>query len=113
LCCLSYEFETYCSLRKGLPKCGKRVQCGCVDGEVVKVNVLNGTVTIKQNDDSIVQLKGDEIAPENVSDRIKKPQPTKGEIQAQDAKNKAQQGQNKQRRNRPVDVKERKKEKPQ
>src|SRR6185369_2072732 len=59
LCCLSYEFETYCSLRKGLPKCGKRVQCGCVDGEVVKVNVLQGTVTVKQGDDTLVHLKGD------------------------------------------------------
>ena len=54
LCCLSYEFETYCSLRKGLPKCGKRVQCGCVDGEVVKVNVLAGTVTVRNSDDTMV-----------------------------------------------------------
>src|SRR6185369_1322473 len=113
LCCLSYEFDTYCSLRKGLPKCGKRVQCGCVDGEVVKVNVLAGTVTVKNSDDSLVQLKGDEISPDQVSDRIKKPQPTKAELQAAaDAKAKGG-GQGKQRRNRPQDVKERKKEKPQ
>lgn len=114
LCCLSYEFETYCSLRKGLPKCGKRVQCGCVDGEVVKVNVLAGTVTIRQGDDSLVHLNGDEISPDQVSERIKKPQ-GKGEGQQQsDQKGKgSQQGQGKQRRNRPVDVKERKKEKPQ
>jgi cell fate regulator YaaT (PSP1 superfamily) len=109
LCCLSYEFETYCSLRKGLPKCGKRVQCGCVDGEVVKVNVLAGTVTVKNNDDTIVQLKGDDISPENVSDRIKKPQ---GAPAPAEAKGKGPQGAGKQRRNRPVDVKERKKEKP-
>jgi cell fate regulator YaaT (PSP1 superfamily) len=112
LCCLSYEFETYCSLRKGLPKCGKRVQCGCVDGEVVKVNVLQGTVTVKNSDDTMVQLKGDDIKPENVSDRIKKPQ-GKGEAPAPpETKGKGAQGAGKQRRNRPVDVKERKKEKP-
>lgn len=113
LCCLSYEFETYCSLRKGLPKCGKRVQCGCVDGEVVKVNVLEGTVTVKNSDDSIVQLKGEDIKPEHISDRVKKPQGKEAQAQ-QDQKNKGQQGQGagKQRRNRPVDVKERKKEKP-
>ncbi|TGU71230.1 hypothetical protein E4633_12855 [Geomonas terrae] len=111
LCCLSYEFETYCNLRKGLPKCGKRVQCGCVDGEVVKVNVLDQTVTLKTTDDSLVILKGEEIAPENVSDRVKKPPQQKGEQQGGD-KGKAQ-GPGKQRRNRPVDVKERKKEKPQ
>ena len=113
LCCLSYEFDTYCSLRKGLPKCGKRVQCGCVDGEVVKVNVLQGTVTVKANDDSMVTLNGEDIKPEHVSDRIKKPQ-GKGEGQAQqDAKGKGPHGgAGKQRRNRPVDVKERKKDKP-
>lgn len=113
LCCLSYEFETYCSLRKGLPKCGKRVQCGCVDGEVVKVNVLQGTVTVRNSDDTMVQLKGDDISPENVSDRIKKPQ-GKGETPSQqEQKGKGSQGAGKQRRERrPVDVKERKKEKP-
>ena len=111
LCCLSYEFDTYCSLRKGLPKCGKRVQCGCVDGEVVKVNVLQGTVTVKNFDDTMVQLKGDEISPENVSDRVKKPQ-GKDAPPPPDAKGKGSQGAGKQRRNRPVDVKERKKEKP-
>ena len=36
LCCLGYEFETYCSLRKCLPKCGKKVKCGDIEGEVVK-----------------------------------------------------------------------------
>jgi len=112
LCCLSYEFDTYCSLRKGLPKCGKRVQCGCVDGEVVKVNVLQGTVTVKNFDDTMVQLKGDEISPENVSDRVKKPQ-GKDAPPPPDAKGKGSQGAGKQRRERrPVDVKERKKEKP-
>ena len=112
LCCLSYEFETYCSLRKGLPKCGKRVQCGSVDGEVMKVNVLAGTVTVRNSDDTMVQLKGDDISPENVSDRVKKPQ-GKGEAPPPaDAKGKGSPGAGKQRRNRPVDVKERKKEKP-
>jgi cell fate regulator YaaT (PSP1 superfamily) len=112
LCCLSYEFETYVGLRKCLPKCGKRVQCGCVDGEVVKVNVLAGTVTVKNSDDTLVQLKGDDISPDQVSDRIKKPQ-GKGEAPAPaDQKGKGPQGAGKQRRNRPVDVKERKKEKP-
>ncbi|HEX9022462.1 MAG TPA: stage 0 sporulation family protein [Geobacteraceae bacterium] len=73
LCCLGYEFETYCTLRKCLPKCGKRVQCGGVDGEVVKLNVLDGTVTVKTDDDQEVVLKGDDIKPENVSERPKKP----------------------------------------
>jgi len=73
LCCLGYEYETYCTLRKCLPKCGKRVQCGGVDGEVIKLNVLNGTVTVKTDDNQEVVIKGDDIKPENITDRPKKP----------------------------------------
>ncbi len=72
LCCLGYEFETYCTLRKCLPKCGKRVQCGGVEGEVIKLNVLDGTVTVKTDDDQEVVLKGDDIKPENITERPKK-----------------------------------------
>jgi cell fate regulator YaaT (PSP1 superfamily) len=72
LCCLGYEYETYCSLRKCLPKCGKRVQCGGVDGEVIKLNVLAGTVTVKTDDNQEVVIKGDDIKPENISERVKK-----------------------------------------
>ncbi|SNB45079.1 stage 0 sporulation family protein [Geobacter sp. DSM 9736] len=72
LCCLGYEFETYCSLRKCLPKCGKRVNCGGVEGEVVKLNVLEGTVTVRTDDDRQVVLDGEAIKPEQISDRQKK-----------------------------------------
>ncbi|MRR34294.1 hypothetical protein EG829_06255 [bacterium] len=72
LCCLSYEFETYCTLRKCLPKCGKRVKCGAVEGEVVKLNILDGTVTVKTDDNHEVIVKGAEITPENTTDRPKK-----------------------------------------
>jgi hypothetical protein len=68
-------------------------------------------VTVKNSDDTMVQLKGDDISPDQVSDRIKKPQ-GKEMPAAADAKGKGSQGAGKQRRNRPVDVKERKKEKP-
>ncbi len=73
LCCLDYEFETYCSLRKCLPKCGKRVSCEGVEGEVVKLNVLQGTVTVRTDDNREVQVQGESIKPENVTDRVKKP----------------------------------------
>jgi cell fate regulator YaaT (PSP1 superfamily) len=72
LCCLGYEFETYCSLRKCLPKCGKRVSCGGVEGEVIKLNVLDGTVIVKTDDNQEVVIKGDDIKPEDISDRPKK-----------------------------------------
>ncbi|HLO24469.1 MAG TPA: stage 0 sporulation family protein, partial [Geobacteraceae bacterium] len=80
LCCLGYEFETYCTLRKCLPKCGKIVQSGGVKGEVVKLDLLNGMVTVKTDSDGEVVLKGDDIKPENITDRAKKA-PKEGEPQ--------------------------------
>jgi len=74
LCCLGYEFDTYCTLRKCLPKCGKLVQSGSVKGEVVKLDILNGTVTVKTEEDREVVLKGDSIKPEHISDRIRRGQ---------------------------------------
>ncbi|GFE58157.1 stage 0 sporulation family protein [Geobacter sp. AOG1] len=73
LCCLSYEYETYCTLKRCLPKCGKRVKHGNVEGEVVKLGVLDGTVTVRTDDHVQVVLKGEEIKPENITDRPKKP----------------------------------------
>ncbi len=69
LCCLGYEFETYCSLKKCLPKCGKRVHCGDVEGEVIKLNILDGTVTVRTDDEREVEVKGEDIKPENITDR--------------------------------------------
>ncbi len=74
LCCLAYEFDTYVDLKKSLPRCGKMVNCGegqC--GEVVKQNILHGTVTVRIDHDREVILKGDEISPDNISDRPKRP----------------------------------------
>lgn len=72
LCCLGYEYETYCALKKGLPKCGKKVKCGDIEGEVVKTNILDGTVTVKTADSHEVILRGDEVKQEHTSDRPKK-----------------------------------------
>jgi cell fate regulator YaaT (PSP1 superfamily) len=47
LCCLGYEFETYCSLRKGLPKCGRKVQLQGQEAEVIDQDVLGQKVTVR------------------------------------------------------------------
>ncbi|ABB32545.1 PSP1 domain protein [Geobacter metallireducens RCH3] len=73
LCCLGYEYETYCSLKKCLPKCGKVVKCGSTEGEVIKQNIIEGTVFVKTDDDRIVELKGESIKPEDISERPKSP----------------------------------------
>jgi len=52
LCCLGYEFESYCELRKGMPKCGKKVSWNNQEWEVTGQNVLARQVTLRQPDGS-------------------------------------------------------------
>jgi cell fate regulator YaaT (PSP1 superfamily) len=61
LCCLDYEYETYCCLRKNFPKSGKRVRTVSAVGVVDKVNILTGNITLRLDDNKIVVIKRDEI----------------------------------------------------
>ena len=89
LCCLGYEYETYCSIRKGLPKCGKHVKCGTVEGEVVKVNILGNSFTMKTADSREVicttegMLEG--TAPEPLQKEPAAKEPTKQQPAKQQA----------------------------
>ncbi len=61
LCCLGYEFETYCSLKKGLPKCGHKVQMEGREGEVVNQNVLNQKVTVRFRDGQSAEVPAEQV----------------------------------------------------
>jgi hypothetical protein len=61
LCCLDYEYETYCSLRKTFPKCGKRVRTASANGIIDKLNILTGTITLRMDDGKLVVVKRDEV----------------------------------------------------
>jgi cell fate regulator YaaT (PSP1 superfamily) len=50
LCCLGYEFEAYCELRKGMPKCGKKVCWDNREWEVTAQNALARQLTLRQAD---------------------------------------------------------------
>ncbi|MEZ4599462.1 MAG: stage 0 sporulation family protein [Syntrophotaleaceae bacterium] len=63
LCCLNYEYETYRDLKKGLPKCGRKVQVEDQTGEVVNQNVLAHTVTVMLPDNRSVEIPADDILP--------------------------------------------------
>jgi len=64
LCCLGYEFDTYCELRKGLPKCGKHVKCGKAEGEVIKVSTLGRNFTVRTPDSREVLLTPEDLKDE-------------------------------------------------
>lgn len=74
LCCLDYEYETYCCLRKSLPKCGKRVKTASVSGVVDKLNILTGNITLKQDDGKLVVVKQSELTGDATAGEAQTPQ---------------------------------------
>jgi cell fate regulator YaaT (PSP1 superfamily) len=83
LCCLDYEYETYCSLRKNFPKTGKRVRTVNAVGVTDKVNILTGNITLKLDDNKIIIIRREDIigdggaAPEPAPQRIEPPMPAR------------------------------------
>jgi len=61
LCCLDYEYETYCSLRKSFPKCGKRVRTAAANGIIDKINILTGDITLRLDDNKLLVVKRAEV----------------------------------------------------
>jgi cell fate regulator YaaT (PSP1 superfamily) len=61
LCCLSYEFETYCAMKKCLPKCGRKVQLDEGEGEIVDQNVLAQTLTVRLGDGKRMDVPADQL----------------------------------------------------
>jgi len=61
MCCLAYEYETYCELRTGLPKAGKRVTTSQGEGKVIRQNIMNRTVTVELDGGQEVTVDADDI----------------------------------------------------
>jgi cell fate regulator YaaT (PSP1 superfamily) len=61
LCCLGYEFETYCGLRKNLPKCGRRVSIEGKEGEVVDQKILAQKVTLRMEDGKYLEVTAEQV----------------------------------------------------
>jgi cell fate regulator YaaT (PSP1 superfamily) len=76
LCCLDYEYETYCSLRKTFPKCGKRVRTASNNGIIDKLNILTGTITLRLDDGKLLVVKRDEVLGEATAEDMVTSTPT-------------------------------------
>jgi cell fate regulator YaaT (PSP1 superfamily) len=50
LCCLGYEFETYVELKKGMPKCGKKIMWQNRECEVTSQDILRQQVTLRDRE---------------------------------------------------------------
>lgn len=62
LCCLAYEYEYYHAVRGIFPKVGKIVETPFGPAKVVKVSVLQETVTLLLADGSTLELTADQLA---------------------------------------------------
>jgi cell fate regulator YaaT (PSP1 superfamily) len=61
MCCLAYEYPTYCELKKNLPKVGKSVVTRSGKGKIIRQNVLNQTVTVELEEGGEVTIHASEL----------------------------------------------------
>jgi cell fate regulator YaaT (PSP1 superfamily) len=61
LCCLGYEFETYCGMRKNLPKCGRKVLIEGKEGEVIDQKILAQKVTLRMADGKYMEVTAEQV----------------------------------------------------
>jgi cell fate regulator YaaT (PSP1 superfamily) len=101
LCCLDYEYETYCDLRKNFPKCGKRVFTAQCNGTVEKMNLLTGELVLRLEDGKLVSVQVKELVDEN-SPPIPQQEPVKEREVPQQTPRRSRDQQQQQKRPRPV-----------
>lgn len=63
MCCLTYEFETYRDLKKGLPKVGKAIQTTDGKGKVVRINALRSRVSVRYPDGREIEYTAKDLKP--------------------------------------------------
>lgn len=56
MCCLSFEYETYKILSKGLPREGDHVHTNQGKGKVIGVNVFKRTASVQLDDGGLIQV---------------------------------------------------------
>lgn len=53
MCCLAYEYETYCQMLKDFPKIGSLVKTPKGEGKVVEIQLLKGIVRVQNGNDEV------------------------------------------------------------
>lgn len=111
LCCLSYEFKTYCDLKKGLPRCGKRVEFDGQQVDIIDVNIIGQKVTIGLEEgkrETLTaeefrkgKLKKDQPVDKQQPERSQKPKKESKPKSQSEAADKTSQGERRRRKPRP------------
>ncbi|MFC2061804.1 stage 0 sporulation family protein [Elusimicrobiota bacterium] len=71
LCCVRYESEFYQEKHKKFPKVGKKVNTPEGRGEIIEVNYIKGTISIKLKTGAVRKLTYEELS-SGVKDKFKK-----------------------------------------
>lgn len=56
MCCLSYEYETYKQLCRGLPRQGERIHTPQGKGKVISINIFNRTVVVELEEGKQIEV---------------------------------------------------------
>jgi cell fate regulator YaaT (PSP1 superfamily) len=81
LCCLGYEFETYSALKKGMPKCGKKVMWQDRECEVTNQDILRQQVTLRDREGTSTCVTMEELRT-GQANQPKEQEKTEGETHA-------------------------------
>lgn len=82
LCCLGYEYETYCKMRKGMPKHGLKISVEGVNAHVIETDILRQMVTVRLEEGRLTKLTRDEFTEFQASGKLpeKEPLATLGDV---------------------------------
>ena len=61
MCCLNYEYSTYLDLKRDLPPIGKKVLTIYGIGNIVRLNILQQTITVMHENGKEIELKYEDI----------------------------------------------------
>jgi len=66
MCCLAYEYDTYCDLKKDIPKCNKMIDTPHGRGKIIRQNVLLGEAVIQLEDGKEITMHFKELGTRQV-----------------------------------------------
>ncbi|MDY6910723.1 MAG: stage 0 sporulation family protein [Thermodesulfobacteriota bacterium] len=69
MCCLQYEYDTYCALKKGMPKMGKKIETPEGRGKVIRQNLIDRRVTVLLESGQEIELEIDASEPRKKKDK--------------------------------------------
>jgi len=64
MCCLAFEYETYCHLKREFPDSGKYVRTKTGSGKVIRQNVLKESITIKLDEEHELDVRLNDVIEE-------------------------------------------------